>query len=85
MKTQRQKINAARKKIEKLSTELEGIVDKLSNICEDLEDEEICDEIGQLNDCLSEIVEGDAKVSFPSLIETIDGCIEKLNEEDEEE
>lgn len=62
---------------------MEGLVTTLSDICEDFEDDSICDKIGEITDILNDIVEGNTSASFPGLVESMDEYAE-MNSEDED-
>lgn len=82
MKTFQQKVNGARKKVQKFMTDLEGLMNKMDAVCEDLEDDDFNDKMGEITEVFSGILEGDARTSFPDIIDYLDELSERESEED---
>lgn len=72
MKTQKQKLNTAKKKLTKVSTDLETIVEKLDMIADDFDDDTFSDMITSFGDAITDMIEGNARASLPELHEYLE-------------
>ena len=76
------KINTVRKSLQKQFDNLDTISEKLVDIMDDIEDEELCDRIDHICELIDEILNGDnPRTSFPDIFEYIDN---ELIDKDEE-
>jgi hypothetical protein len=76
------KINTVRKSLQKQYDNLDTISEKLADIMEEIEDDELCDRIDKICEAIDEILNGDnPRTSFPDVFEYIDN---ELIDKDEE-
>ena len=67
------KINTVRKSLQKQYDNLDTISEKLADIMEEIEDDELCDRIDKICEAIDEILNGDnPRTSFPDVFEYID-------------
>ena len=67
------KINTVRKSLQKQFDNLDTISEKLGDIMEDCDDEELCERIDRICEAIDEIINGDnPSTSFPDVFEYID-------------
>lgn len=67
------KINSIRKSLQKQYDNLDTISEKLGDIMEDCEDDELCERIDRICEAIDEIINGDnPSTSFPDVFEYID-------------
>lgn len=67
------KINTVRKSLQKQFDNLDTISEKLGDIMEDCEDDELCERIDRICEAIDEIINGDnPSTSFPDVFEYID-------------
>lgn len=85
MKTQRQRINAAREKVQKISEKIDTLAGKLQDICEDLEDEELCERITAVTDVLNDMLVGNSDASFLAIYDYMDEYAEKSSDCDDDD
>lgn len=75
------KINTVRKSLQKQFDNLDTISEKLGDIIEDVEDDELCERIDRICEAIDEIINGDnPSTSFPDVFEYIDN---ELTDKDE--
>lgn len=75
------KINTVRKSLQKQFDNLDTISEKLADIIDEIEDEELCERIDRICEVIDEIVSGDnPTTSFPDVFEYIDN--ELINTEE---
>lgn len=75
------KINTVRKSLQKQFDNLDTISEKLGDIIEDVEDDELCERIDRICEVIDEIINGDnPATSFPDVFEYIDN---ELTDRDE--
>jgi uncharacterized membrane protein len=75
------KINTVRKSLQKQYDNLDTISEKLADIMEEIEDDELCDRIDKICEAIDEILNGDnPRTSFPDVFEYIDN--ELIDNED---
>ena len=76
------KINTIRKNLQKQFDNLDTISEKLADIMDDCQDDELCDRIDKICEAIDEIISGDnPRTSFPDVFEYIDN---ELIDKDEE-
>jgi hypothetical protein len=67
------KINTVRKSLQKQFDNLDTISEKLADIMDEIEDDELCERIDAICEAIDEIVSGDnPRTSFPDVFEYID-------------
>jgi hypothetical protein len=67
------KINTVRKSLQKQFDNLDTISEKLADIIDEIEDDELCERIDRICEAIDEIVSGDnPRTSFPDVFEYID-------------
>jgi hypothetical protein len=67
------KINTVRKSLQKQFDNLDTISEKLADIIDEIEDDELCDRIDKICEAIDEILSGDnPRTSFPDVFEYID-------------
>ena len=67
------KINTIRKSLQKQYDNLDTISEKLADIMEEIEDDDLCDRIDAICEAIDEILNGDnPHTSFPDVFEYID-------------
>ena len=67
------KINTVRKSLQKQFDNLDTISEKLGDIMEDCDDDELCERIDRICEAIDEIINGDnPSTSFPDVFEYID-------------
>jgi hypothetical protein len=67
------KINTVRKSLQKQYDNLDTISEKLADIMDDIEDDELSDRIDKICEAIDEILNGDnPHTSFPDVFEYID-------------
>ena len=67
------KINSIRKSLQKQYDNLDTISEKLADIMDEIEDDELCERIDNICEAIEEIVSGDnPRTSFPDIFEYID-------------
>ena len=67
------KINTVRKSLQKQFDNLDTISEKLADIIDEIEDDELCDRIDAICEAIDEILSGDnPRTSFPDVFEYID-------------
>lgn len=70
------KINTIRKSLQKQFDNLDTISEKLADIMDEIEDDELCDRIDKICEAIDEILNGDnPRTSFPDVFEYIDNEI----------
>ena len=75
------KINTVRKSLQKQFDNLDTISEKLADIMEEIEDDDLCDRIDAICEAIDEIINGDnPRTSFPDVFEYIDN--ELIDNED---
>lgn len=75
------KINTVRKSLQKQFDNLDTISEKLVDIMEDCNDDELCERIDHICEAIDEILNGDnPRTSFPDVFEYIDN--ELINTEE---
>ncbi len=75
------KINTIRKSLQKQYDNLDTISEKLADIMEEVEDDDLCDRIDKICEAIDEILNGDnPRTSFPDVFEYIDN--ELIDNED---
>ena len=75
------KINTVRKSLQKQYDNLDTISEKLADIMDDIEDDELCEMIDRICEAIDVIVSGDnPHTSFPDVFEYIDN--ELIDKED---
>ena len=75
------KINTIRKSLQKQFDNLDTISEKLADIMEEVEDDDLCDRIDKICEAIDEILNGDnPRTSFPDVFEYIDN--ELIDNED---
>ena len=75
------KINTVRKSLQKQFDNLDTISEKLADIMDEIEDDELCERIDRICEAIDEIVSGDnPSTSFPDIFEYIDN--ELIDNED---
>lgn len=75
--------NQAKGKIKRNVESLEKIADNLSSICEEFDDDVLCEKLGSLIDRIDEMIDGDDSIS--DVLDYIDQeLVEKKDNEDEE-
>lgn len=75
------KINTIRKSLQKQYDNLDTISEKLADIMEEIEDDDLCDRIDKICEAIDEILNGDnPRTSFPDVFEYIDN--ELIDNED---
>lgn len=75
------KINTIRKSLQKQFDNLDTISEKLADIIDEIEDDELCERIDRICEVIDEIVSGDnPRTSFPDVFEYIDN--ELINTEE---
>ena len=75
------KINTVRKSLQKQFDNLDTISEKLADIIDEIEDDELCDRIDKICEAIDEILNGDnPRTSFPDVFEYIDN--ELIDNED---
>lgn len=76
------KINTVRKSLQKQFDNLDTISEKLADIINDIEDDDLCDRIDAICEAIDEILSGDnPRISFPDVFEYIDN--ELIDKEEE--
>ena len=76
------KINTVRKSLQKQFDNLDTISEKLADIMDEIEDDELSDRIDKICEVIDEIINGDnPRTSFPDVFEYIDN---ELIDKDEE-
>ena len=76
------KINTVRKSLQKQFDNLDTISEKLADIIDEIEDDELCDRIDKICEAIDEILSGDnPRTSFPDVFEYIDN---ELNDKEYE-
>lgn len=67
------KINTVRKSLQKQFDNLDTISEKLADIMDEIEDDELSDRIDRICEVIDEIINGDnPRTSFPDVFEYID-------------
>ena len=67
------KINTVRKSLQKQFDNLDTISEKLADIMDEIEDDELCERIDNICEAIDMIVSGDnPRTSFPDVFEYID-------------
>lgn len=67
------KINTVRKSLQKQYDNLDTISEKLADIMDEIEDDELSDRIDKICEVIDEIINGDnPRTSFPDIFEYID-------------
>ena len=67
------KINTVRKSLQKQFDNLDTISEKLADIIDEIEDDELCERIDRICEAIDEILSGDnPRTSFPDVFEYID-------------
>jgi hypothetical protein len=67
------KINTVRKSLQKQYDNLDAISEKLADIMDEIEDDELSDRIDKICEVIDEIINGDnPRTSFPDVFEYID-------------
>ena len=67
------KINTVRKSLQKQFDNLDTISEKLADIMDEIEDDDLCERIDAICEAIDEIVSGDnPRTSFPDVFEYID-------------
>lgn len=67
------KINTIRKNLQKQFDNLDTISEKLADIMDEIEDDDLCERIDAICEAIDEIVSGDnPRTSFPDVFEYID-------------
>lgn len=67
------KIQSIRKNLQKQFDALDTISEKLADIMDDIEDDNLCDRIDSICEAIDEIINGDnPHISFPDVFEYID-------------
>ena len=67
------KINTIRKSLQKQYDNLDTISEKLADIMDEIEDDDLCERIDAICEAIDEIVSGDnPRTSFPDVFEYID-------------
>ena len=67
------KIKTVRKSLQKQFDNLDTISEKLADIMDEIEDDELCERIDAICEAIDEIVSGDnPRTSFPDVFEYID-------------
>jgi hypothetical protein len=67
------KINTVRKSLQKQYDNLDTISEKLADIMDEIEDDELSDRIDKICEVIDEIINGDnPRTSFPDVFEYID-------------
>jgi hypothetical protein len=67
------KINTVRKSLQKQYDNLDAISEKLADIIDEVEDDELSDRIDKICEVIDEIINGDnPRTSFPDVFEYID-------------
>lgn len=67
------KINTVRKSLQKQFDNLDTISEKLADIMDEIEDDELSDRIDKICEVIDEIINGDnPRTSFPDVFEYID-------------
>ena len=67
------KINTVRKSLQKQFDNLDTISEKLGDIMEECDDDELCERIDKICEAIDEIINGDnPSTSFPDVFEYID-------------
>jgi hypothetical protein len=67
------KINTVRKSLQKQYDNLDTISEKLADIMDEIEDDELSDRIDRICEVIDEIINGDnPRTSFPDVFEYID-------------
>ena len=67
------KINSVRKSLQKQFDNLDTVSEKLGNIIEDVEDDELCERIDRICEAIDAIINGDnPSTSFPDVFDYID-------------
>ena len=75
------KINTVRKSLQKQFDNLDTISEKLADIMDEIEDDELSDKIDRICEVIDEIINGDnPRTSFPDVFEYIDN--ELIDNED---
>ena len=75
------KINTVRKSLQKQYDNLDAISEKLADIMDEIEDDELGDRIDKICEVIDEIINGDnPRTSFPDVFEYIDN--ELIDNED---
>lgn len=75
------KINTVRKSLQKQYDNLDTISEKLADIMDEVEDDELSDRIDKICEVIDEIINGDnPRTSFPDVFEYIDN---ELTDRDE--
>ena len=75
------KINTVRKSLQKQYDNLDAISEKLADIMDEIEDDELSDRIDKICEVIDEIINGDnPRTSFPDVFEYIDN--ELIDNED---
>lgn len=75
------KINTVRKSLQKQFDNLDTISEKLADIMDEIEDDELCERIDKICEAIDMIVSGDnPSTSFPDVFEYIDN--ELIDKED---
>ena len=75
------KINTVRKSLQQQFDNLDTISEKLADIMDDIQDDELCERIDRICEAIDEIVSGDnPSISFPDIFEYIDN--ELIDKED---
>lgn len=85
MKTQKQRINAARQKIQKFSENIDALAGKMQDICDEFDDEELCEHITAVTDILNDLVVGNGEFSFPAIDEYMQDYAEASADLDDDE
>ena len=72
------KISTLKRKIQKIGSEVESLIQKIDNLLDEIEDDDVCDMLGEISEKFETAVEDD----IPKILDYID---ENLNIEETNE